>query len=356
MSPLLQSRSVWVASFAAWIFFGLFIVLRDLLLIGPQAPGLAPDELVPFAQSMLLWAILSPFIVAIAAKLPLERGEALKSLSLHVGWAFAICVGDVLFDQAFAAIVKLGQRPFLQSLYQEAFINCFSYAAVAAAGYAYLRGRDLALNRARTAELERRLVEARLDALTSKLQPHFLFNSLNSIAALIRLGDSTQALSALIALSDLLRVVLATGGDARVPLEKELEWVERYLRIERMRFENRLRTEVHVDRMLARALVPALVLQPFVENAIRHGIEQRRGSGLVSISAEREGDFLSLVVQDAGDAPPAEGERPGFGIGLESTRQRLAHLYGDEHFALDIDSTSSKTTARIRVPYTVEAV
>jgi two-component system, LytTR family, sensor kinase len=356
MSPLLKSRSLWVASFAAWIFFGLFIVARDLLLIGPNARTLALDELIPFAESMLLWALLSPPIVAICEKLSLERGRLLRSLTLHAACAFLICVADVLLDQLFNAATRLGQQPFVKSFYEQVFINHFSYAAVAAAGYAWIRGRDLALNRARTAELERHLVEARLEALASKLQPHFLFNSLNSIAALIRLGDNQQALAALLALSDLLRVVLATGGDARVPLEKELEWVERYLKIERMRFENRLKTEVHVDRVLARALVPALVLQPFVENAIRHGIEQRRGAGLVSISAERDGDYLSLVVQDAGEQQPAAPDQPGFGIGLESTRQRLAHLYGEKQFALDVEASGNHTTARIRVPFMLEAV
>ena len=338
---------------AAWVALGLFVCARDLLLIGPEAPGLAFAALVPFTESMLLWGLLSPFIIVFSERLPLDRGHWLRSLALHAILALAICVGDVLFDGLFAAIVGLPFKSLLQELYEQVFINTFSYVAIAAAGYAVVYARALAQDRVRSAQLERQLVQAQLEALTRRLQPHFLFNALNSIAALIRLADTEKALAALVALSDLLRVVLATGGDARIPLEKELEWAERYLRIERLRFENRLRTEVHVDPHLSQALVPALVLQPFVENAIRHGVEQRSGSGVVSIAAERDGDYLAIAVRNAADQPAQPSDHRGFGLGLESTRERLAHLYGSERYVLDIDTRGNETTARIRIPYAV---
>jgi two-component system, LytTR family, sensor kinase len=355
MSPLLRSKTVWIACIAAWAALALFVCARDLIMIGPAAPGLALVELVPFIESMALWALISPFIIVLAARLPLDRRNWLRSLVVHAIWALAICWGDVLFDAIFAAVVAIPVKSLLEEFYEQVFINTFSYAAVAAAGYAVVYARALALDRVRSAELERQLVQAQLEALTRRLQPHFLFNALNSIAALIRLADTEKALAALVALSDLLRVVLATGGDARIPLAKELEWAERYLRIERLRFENRLRTEVHVDPQLSQALVPALVLQPFVENAIRHGVEQRSGSGVVSIAAERDGDYLAMTVRNAADQPAQQPDRPGFGLGLESTRERLAHLYGSERFGLHIDTLGNETTARIRIPWAVAA-
>lgn len=355
MSPLLKSKTVWIACLASWAALALFILARELLMLGPGAPSLQGVELAPFAESMVLWGLLSPIIIAIAQRLPLDAPNRFRSLLLHAFWALVFSAGDVVIDALFSLSLHLSAKPLVEAFYEQVFINTFSYVAVAAAGYAVIYARELALNRVRSAELERRLAQARLEALTHKLQPHFLFNSLNSIAALIRLADTDKALAALVSLSDLLRVVLATDGDARVPLEQELEWAERYLRMERLRFENRLRTEVHVDPALSQALVPALVLQPFVENAIRHGVEQRSGSGVVSIAAERDGEYLAMTVRNAGDQPAQQPDRPGFGLGLESTRERLAHLYGSSHFALDVDTLGNETTATIRIPYAVAA-
>jgi two-component system, LytTR family, sensor kinase len=355
MSPLLKSKTVWIACLAAWAALGLFVCARDLLLVGPDAPGLATQSMLPFTESMVLWGLLSPFIIVLAARLPLDRSHWPRSLALHAIFALAIAVGDVLVDAVFAAVVRIPVKSLIEEFYDQVFINTFSYVAIAAAGYAVVYSRALAQDRVRSAELERQLAQAQLEVLTRRLQPHFLFNALNSIAALIRLADTEKALAALVALSDLLRVVLATGGDARIPLAKELEWAERYLRIERLRFENRLRTEVYVDPRLEQALVPALVLQPFVENAIRHGVEQRSGPGFVSIAAERDGDYLAVTVRNAADQPAQQPNRPGFGLGLESTRERLAHLYGSERFVVDIDTLGNETTARIRIPYAVAA-
>ena len=356
MPPPLKSKSVWIASFAAWLALASFVLARDLVMVGPQAPGLQRDELYAFLWTMVLWGAVSPLIIAICEGLPLDRARRWRSLVVHTAWAFALCVGDVLLDLAFYAVLGIPHKSLLGELYDQAFINVFSYAAVAGAGYAVSYARALATNRIRSVELERRLAEARLEALTRRLQPHFLFNSLNTIAALIRLADPEKALAALVALGDLLRVVLSTDGDARIPLQQEVAWAEHYLRIERLRFDDRLTTEVHVDPQLGQALVPALVLQPFVENAVRHGVERHSGASLVSIAAEREGEYLALTVSNSGGAPVREQEqRPGFGLGLESTRERLAHLYGADHFVLEIATSADATTARIRIPLAAAA-
>jgi sensor histidine kinase YesM len=359
MPPLLKSRSVWIACLAGWLALALFVLARDLVMFGPQAPGLQRDELAAFLWSMVLWGAISPFIIALCERLPLDRARRWRSLALHTTAAFAFCISDVLLDTLFGFVVRIPHQPLLRELYDQVFINVFSYAAVACAGYAVIYARALASNRVRSAELERRLAQARLEALTRRLQPHFLFNSLNSIAALIRLADPEKALAALVALGDLLRVVLSTDGDARIPLQQEVAWAEHYLRIERLRFEHRLTTEVRLDPLLAQAMVPALLLQPFVENAVRHGVERHSGATLVSIAAEREGEYLALTVRNSGGLQAREQgqpvERPGFGLGLESTRERLAHLYGSDCFGLEIATSGDATTARIRIPLAAAA-
>jgi hypothetical protein len=215
-------------------------------------------------ETLALWAVLTPPIMAIAERLPLDKARRSKSLGLHGLIAIGLSIADVVLDTLLIAwAVPLA--PFWDRLIGQ------------------------------SAELEERFAEARL-------------------AALIRLGDRDQALAALVALSELLRAVIEVGGEARVPLEKELEWTERYSAIERIRFQDRLKTAIKVEKDAEHALVPALVLQPIVENAIRHGVEQRRGAGEVRIEAERVGGQLALSVHDAGEE--AGGGEPARGFGL----------------------------------------
>lgn len=348
---LLRSRAVWIACVASWLALAIFVLTRDLVMIGSDAPGLGPERLMPFLESMVLRGVLSPFIIALCVQLPLNRSGRIRSLALHVVWALLFCAIDVAVDALFGLIDRTFPKPLLQHFYDEVFINTFSYAAVAAAGYAFIYSRELALSRVHATELERLLAEARLAALTRRLQPHFLFNSLNSIAALIRLEDSSKALVAVVALSDLLRVVLATNGDAYIPLQKELAWAERYLQIERLRFESRLDTQINVDSPMEQALVPALILQPFVENAIRHGVEHDSGRSVVSIAARRHGEFLAMIVRNEGGSRSKRKEYVGFGLGVESTRERLVHLYGDDRFVLDIEELNDGAMVTIRIPY-----
>lgn len=352
MRAVLASRSVWLASFVAWTLTGVFLLGRELIRVGAGTRGpVGWLEVAAEFESLWLWALITPVIVGAAAALTLERGLRARSLALHGLFAATLCVLDVAIDALVLPRGTLGTSPFFDRVLQQAFVNTFSYVAVAGIGYAFLYDRALARDRQRAAELERRFAEARLEALTSKLRPHFLFNALNSIAALIRLGEHEAALSALVALGDLLRAVVSVSGDARVPLEQELEWSERYLALERIRFQDCLQTSVRVEKAAEGALVPALVLQPIVENAIRHGIQRRRGAGSVSIEAARVGDFLSLVVRDSGEAREPCGQAPGLGIGLESTRERLDHLYGPSAYGLELVPSTTGSTAQIRIPY-----
>lgn len=200
-------------------------------------------------------------------------------------------------------------------------------------------------------QMEVRLAQAKLESLKLQLHPHFLFNTLNTITALIS-SDPPAAERVVSGLSDLLRISLYNAGELEVPLERELELLEPYLAIQQIRFQDRLAVSMAVAPETRRALVPNLILQPLVENAIRHGIAPRAAAGLVQIDARRVDGMLHLRVVDDGVGPGAAGGRwPAEGVGLGNTRARLQYLYGDRHrFELD-GSPQGGFSVGITIPF-----
>lgn len=178
-----------------------------------------------------------------------------------------------------------------------------------------------------------RLVQAELDTLKLQLSPHFLFNALNSAVALI--GSDREAAEKMVSeLSEFLRMVLSGSMEHEVPLDRELELLERYLRIQRVRFQDKLNVEFDISDDARHAMVPSLLLQPLLENAIRHGIGPRASPGRIWVSAHRAGDMLAMQVVDDGvgaNARPSRERSRGTGLGLANTATRLIHLYADAH-------------------------
>jgi sensor histidine kinase YesM len=181
----------------------------------------------------------------------------------------------------------------------------------------------------KTLELEKQLSAAHLRALQMQLEPHFLFNTLNAITTLVELGRQKPAAEMLNHLNVLLKTTLARATPEKISLAQELEFVRNYLAIEQVRFADRLRVRINVDPDAADGLVPCFLLQPIVENAIKHGISQCENEGLVEVSATREGDFMEVLVRDTGSGQPVRKQN-GYGIGLSNTRERLAHFYGSD--------------------------
>ena len=210
----------------------------------------------------------------------------------------------------------------------------------------------------RAAELKALLAEAQLGHLQSQLQPHFLFNSLHTLGALIRAGDESSAARLTQRLSELLRQSLQLSERPEIPLRDELALLDRYVEIQRLRFGERLRVSidgVDADERLGAALVPTLLLQPLVENAIRHGVERRAGAGRIDVSARREGERLVLRVRDDGPGP----EKPvttGTGVGLENSRARLGELYGDDASLTLAAVEEGGAEATVRLPFHTEPV
>jgi signal transduction histidine kinase len=202
----------------------------------------------------------------------------------------------------------------------------------------------------RSLELERQLSAAQLQTLQMQLEPHFLFNTLNSITALVELGRQKEAAEMLTHLNAILKSTLKRTTPEKVPLSQELEIVESYLAIEQARFADRLRIEIKVEPGALDGLVPCFLLQPIMENAIRHGIANCESDGLVEASARRDGNLLRLCVRDSG-AGINQRPKPGSGIGLSNTRERLAHFYRDGYdmHALPLDRGGFEVA--ITIPY-----
>jgi two-component system, LytTR family, sensor kinase len=301
----------------------------------------------PWAVATLLnfsywyvWAMLTPPILWVARKCPFDRNRWGRVILVHSAGVF-------LFTFAHSALSAYGRVltvdwlaperaiPFSVALRQRFVLN-FDYEAIT---YWFLVGISHALDYRRqsaeraitAANLQARLAEANLEALQRQLHPHFLFNTLHTISALIhRNADAADAM--LTRLSDLLRLTLHRVRTRQLPLKEELDFIEKYLEIERARYGDRLRVVFDVDPTVLDAAVPSLVLQPLVENALRHGIGPKVGGGRIDIIAKRDADRLCLVVRDDGYGVPAdELDALNEGVGVSNTRARLIHLYGDRH-------------------------
>jgi len=204
--------------------------------------------------------------------------------------------------------------------------------------------------RMRSLELERQLSAAQLRALQTQLEPHFLFNALNAITTLVELGRQPEAADMLAHLNAILKTTLKRTTPEKVPLSQELEMIENYLAIEQVRFADRMRVEIKVDPASLDCLVPCFLLQPIVENAIRHGIACCENDGIVETVARREGDLLRLWVRNSGSEPDFPAQ-PGNGIGLSNTRERLTHFYEK---AFDMHATALEDggfEVTITIPY-----
>jgi two-component system, LytTR family, sensor kinase len=198
------------------------------------------------------------------------------------------------------------------------------------------------------ANLQASLADARLDALRMQLQPHFLFNALHAISTLIMRGDNQGAHRMLLALSDFLRMTLDNGGSQEVALDVELEFLEAYLQIQRERFGDRLQVNLEIDTDARTAVLPALVLQPLVENSVRHGAGKVDGVGIININAKVHPGRLIIEVSDNG--PGLATELPAEGVGLGNIRARLQQLYPDDHAFNLADGPQCGTVATLSLP------
>ena len=301
--------------------------------------------------SWYLWALLFPAIWWVGSRFRFERRNWRSTLAIHLGagvlaasaYRFLDLIKRELVTNIAIALKK--KEPFFEAFdglsfnflgdyffflrygFQIPLIIYFGIVAAIHAVSYYEKFRDRELKATR---LEAQLAQSQLQVLKMQLHPHFLFNTLNAISALMH-RDVEAADKMITLLSDLLRVSLEKDERHLVPVQNELEFLGRYLAIEKIRFRDRLRVEMDIEPGCLDAQVPKLILQPLVENAIRHGIAMRSAAGLVSVEATRKGGRLRLVVSDDGPGLPADPSRTREGVGLANTRGRLEQLYGEDH-------------------------
>jgi two-component system LytT family sensor kinase len=309
-------------------------------------------------------ALLAPACLWLAARFRLERERWLPTLAIHLGINLAFHVCLVLISLPLEHLIwgdPIFSLRFLQTLHQRLIgrlpTDVIIYWMIVGAGYAfeyYRRFREQQLQAARlellATQLETQLAQAQLQALKMQLHPHFLFNTLHAISALM--DDDVKGARRMIArLSDLLRLTLENVGQQEVSLRQELDALERYLEIEQIRFQDRLTVRLAVAPETLDASVPNLVLQPIVENAIRHGIAPRSSAGRIEIHAERRDGMIELQVIDDGPGLQPGDEEFKEGIGLANTRARLRQLYGDHHRIEIKDADGGGLVVKLSIPF-----
>lgn len=303
-----------------------------------------------------VWAFLSVPILWFARRFPPEGGTPWRTAGIHLGAAL-VCslvyvvlrtlVGQVhsaLLDEPVTFLEVF--RPLLVKTFP---FNLLIYGVIISASHAIDYYRKYHERTVHTLELEKHLAEARLQALLRQLQPHFLFNTLNGIASLMH-SDVPAADRMLVRLGELLRLTMSHPGQPLTRLHEEIAFIEKYLEIERIRFRDRLSVSCEIEPGVLDAAVPSLILQPLVENAIRHGIEPHDRPGRLELTARRGTDgTVELVVRDNGAGlPPGGFTREGIGLG--NTRARLRELYGDRHRFELANHPEGGLVVRVRIP------
>lgn len=368
------SRFEWGLIFAFWTLIAVFTVVTRLL--DPRGGNVENAVLAARAGQILaeyfLWALATPFIFWLAGRYEPRQSQLTQAILAHLAASLLVALAvdlatDLLRAYVFPAASRHPAvfRP-LQAIVRLWFIDeLVIYGAILATGFAriyYLRerlrqqeaerlARETRELEAQKSELEAQLSAARLEALRMQLNPHFLFNTLHAVSTLV--GRDPKGVRRMIArLSTLLRYVLEENGRQESPLSEEIDFLRGYLEIQEIRFQGRLDVEMEIAPGVESALVPSLILQPIVENAMKHGTSEQTGLGRVAVRAYREEDELVLEVADSGpglDEPASTAMERG--MGLTNVRARLDGLYGDAHTLSFHTSTFGGLTVTIRIPY-----
>jgi len=349
-----RQRVVWLVPF---LFWSLPAVLTTRFMM--QESG------VPFLRAFLaegsgwmLWAVATPGIFLMVRRRPIEGRHRGFNIVIHVMTGLLLGALTGLLDLTLARaldtplaehITTMSEVSSLLSVW--AGTGLLIYAATATIGFAFdyhrrLRERELAASR-----LEAELAEARLNALRMQLHPHFLFNALNSVSMLVRQGEPEVAVRIIARLGELMRHVLDDDGGACVALKSEVDFISRYLEIEQLRFRDRMCVTIDIQDAVRDVPVPALLLQPLVENAVRHGVAVRETPTCIALSAKADGDRVRITLRDEGPGLPAGFDEATIsGVGLCNTRARLAHAYGGGAFFSIQSAVGGGTEVRMLLP------
>jgi hypothetical protein len=345
----------WGTIFAVWSLPALVAAYSTYVSAGTQGHAMAFWRALAIeCPGWYVWVPLTPVIFWLARKFPVIRRPNVRSIAAHVG---LMILATVLYATVYAwSILQFRPSPFtlsrgvVESLFVGSVVmTLVLYAATLATSLALDYARRERERERRTLALEAQLARAELHSLRAQLHPHVLFNALHTIALLAR-RDADEAIRVTVLLGNVLRSVLDSGGTDERPMREEISLIEQYLAIELVRFADRLTVLWEIDPETQDALVPTLLLQPLVENALRHGIARSVNGGTVVVSSERSGDNVCITVWNEG--PALQGGRVGRrGVGLSNTEERLQRLYGDRGKLAITNDPRGGVSVRVCVPW-----
>jgi len=351
-------RWLWIAA----IFFGIGLFHATQTVFAMRAEGMHHNWTRLFFTllfSSLPWMLAIPFVLWLAGRYPLTQWRSGGAWVAHLG----ACAGIGLVDAAWVAgwetwlnpwAIMPGPHPFAQTWLEEFYGGLLSYAIlyslILLSAHMAESRQQMVRQQMETARLNEQLSKAQLNALRRQIEPHFLFNTLNAIAGLVREKKTDAAVNMIVGLSDFLRRVLENSERQQVPLAEELEFTRKYLDIQKARFAERLKFSVEVPEELLGAQVPSLILQPMVENAVKHGIAKRVQGGVIRIAACRNNGTLTLRVYNDGPGLPVGWGKGQPGIGIANVRTRLESLYGDAFELSMREQEPGGVEARVSLP------
>ena len=351
-NPLTRGR-VWALSITLWTLWGLYSANQTALFI--SVSGREPIEFAELLRGSLasawVWALCTPVILWLAQRFRIERGNWRTRLPLHLAASVVVLLLDVLVSYLVRIYLNgAANISFLGLLLYYIDLTFAFYFVIVAIKhaldyYGWYRERQV-----QAAHLEHQLTKAQLQVLKMQLQPHFLFNTLNAISELVH-EDADTADRMITRLGDLLRSSLDLAGRQEVPLKQELEFLKAYLEIEQTRFRDRLEVRMQIDPDALDGRVPNLILQPLVENAIKHGTAPRAAAGLIEIFAARQETHILIEVRDNGGGLAANVGSFREGVGLRNTRARLRQLYGPAHRFELRNRTGGGAIVTMVIPY-----
>ena len=351
----------WLLVFGFWTLIVLAYSMRGEVRVGSSqwVPISGLDAFKAAVAQWYPWGVMSVAIYWVNRKLPVAPDALLRRLLIHVPLSIVFTVAYTYLYRGATILLHAPNDPnwvgatVLETASRVTYrLGTFVYWAIAMICVALDYQSDLKRREIRASELERLLSEARLATLRSQLDPHFLFNTLNSISAYVE-SAPRQARLMIEQLGDLLRLSLDHADQHEIPLERELTFVDRYIQLQLVRFADRLDVHVRVDPEVMTAAVPTFVLQPLIENAIRHGTSKLTAAGAIELCAWRSGDRLHVRVRDNGPGLPRGWKlERNIGIGLGNTRARLEQLYGRGEYSLEVAPHDERgTCVDVTFPY-----
>jgi two-component system LytT family sensor kinase len=365
---LSERRTLFALAAAVWMSFALLQVVQSFIFArAADRPWTLGGAVLGGFPWWLSWLVLTPVIASLAARYPFTEGRHWEALGKHAVFGVIVALVQVVSVGAiywFTTGQYSGVASSLGNQVQRFFGNYFLESVVTYAGTAgvftaidFARAvRDEAVTRARlearAAALESSVAQARLDALSMQMNPHFLFNTLTAISGLVSQERKGEAREVIQRLGELLRQSLGNGNGAFSTVAREAALLEDYLYIQRVRFSDRLDATVEIDREARDCIIPAMLLQPLVENAIRHGVEPKEGKGRVRVSVRRENGSLAIRIADSGHgfSLGSDGRPAHEGIGIANTRERLDHMYGANASLVLRNASGGGAEALVTVP------